>query len=71
LLMHPHDELGPIDTLRKAGVILHGSGRCELAAGLSAFKDKGRKIGTGRVNRAGQPGAPRSNYDNIFHMARE
>ena len=71
LLMHPHDELGPVDSLRESGVIFHGGGRCELAAGLPAFKDKGRKVGTGRVNRAGQPGAPRSHDDHIFHIARE
>ncbi len=40
LLVHPHDEIGPIHSFRKPREILHGGGRRELTAGLPAFEDE-------------------------------
>ena len=52
LLVHTQDKIGSVHPFRKSGIIFHG-GRCgELPAGLSTFKDQGRKVGASGINRA-------------------
>ena len=70
LLVHPHNELRPVNSVRKSGEIFHRSRRGQLAARLSPFQNKGREVGTGGINRAGQACASRANDDDIFHIAR-
>ena len=56
LLAHLVDQLGALDAVREAGVVLDLGGDGQLAAGLAALEDERREAGAGGVERRGEPG---------------
>ena len=68
LPMHVEDELGPVDSIREAGIILHQRGSRELTAGLPPFQHQRIQVRARGVNRRRQSGATASSNDHLLHQ---
>jgi hypothetical protein len=67
LFMHIHDQLRPVDAIRKTGEILDQRGRSQLTARFSSLENERSQVGPRGVNCGSQSGAPRSNNHYCFH----
>src|SRR3954465_5854448 len=68
LPLHILDQLGALNTLRKAGEILNQRGERKLSAGLVALKDKRLQIGAGGVDGGGESGASGAEDHSVTHL---
>src|SRR5579885_3381211 len=67
LFAHVFDEFRTHDAVRKARKILDVGGERKLAARFVPINHQGLKVGAGRIDGGGQPGAAASNDDDVIH----
>ena len=67
LSVHVQNQLGPIDSVRKTGIIFYERRRGKLPTRLPAFQHQRAEVRPRRVNRGSQSGATAPNNDHFLH----